>query len=239
MSRKGRKASVSYSPRHRDGEKLPRVEPQRHSSARGRQGCGGCASGRAATVARGRGPRWRASRGVGDRRRSAPAVARPRCCSRAHPLRRDGRGAGGDGAHGRGRRERDDRRNEAAFFHFTLAPYEDAVLTLTMLDGDADVYVLGPSYSRQTGPGRDRRAPSPLTRTTSGTTTTSTGTTRPGRVTSPRGRTRCCTSPAAMIRFGWAFDTSRTFRVGVGDGPMGRTSRGSRVVVSSSERRSR
>ena len=33
-------------------------------------------------------------------------------------------------------------KNEAAFFHFTLAPYEDAVLTLTMLDGDADVYVL-------------------------------------------------------------------------------------------------
>jgi hypothetical protein len=37
-------------------------------------------------------------------------------------------------------------KNEAAFFQFTLAPYEDAVLTLTMLDGDADVYVLGPSY---------------------------------------------------------------------------------------------
>ena len=42
-------------------------------------------------------------------------------------------------------------KNEAAFFHFTLAPYEDAVLTLTMLDGDADVYVLGPSYSRLSG----------------------------------------------------------------------------------------
>ena len=35
-------------------------------------------------------------------------------------------------------------KNEAAFFPRTLAPYEDAVLTLTMLDGDADVYVLGP-----------------------------------------------------------------------------------------------
>ena len=41
--------------------------------------------------------------------------------------------------------------NEAAFFNFTLAPYEDAVLTLTMLDGDADVYVLGPVFSRSSG----------------------------------------------------------------------------------------
>jgi hypothetical protein len=37
-------------------------------------------------------------------------------------------------------------KDEAAFFQFTLAPYEDAVLNLTMLDGDADVYVLGPSH---------------------------------------------------------------------------------------------
>ena len=42
-------------------------------------------------------------------------------------------------------------KNEAAFFEFTLAPYEDAVLTLTMLDGDADVYVLGPTYARFSG----------------------------------------------------------------------------------------
>lgn len=42
-------------------------------------------------------------------------------------------------------------KNEAAFFQFTLAPYEDALLTLTMLDGDADVYVLGPSYGRYSG----------------------------------------------------------------------------------------
>jgi hypothetical protein len=39
-------------------------------------------------------------------------------------------------------------KDEAAFFQFTLAPYEDAVLNLTMLDGDADVYVLGPRYAR-------------------------------------------------------------------------------------------
>lgn len=44
-------------------------------------------------------------------------------------------------------------KNEAAFFQFTLAPYEDAVLTLTMLDGDADVYVLGPFHSRLSGYG--------------------------------------------------------------------------------------
>ena len=52
-------------------------------------------------------------------------------------------------------------KDEAAFFQFTLAPYEDAVLTLTMLDGDADVYVLGPSHARYQGYGpgpQDARA---------------------------------------------------------------------------------
>ena len=47
-------------------------------------------------------------------------------------------------------------KDEAAFFQFTLAPYEDAVLNLTMLDGDADVYVLGPSHARYQGYGPGR-----------------------------------------------------------------------------------
>jgi hypothetical protein len=37
-------------------------------------------------------------------------------------------------------------KDQAVFFSFTLKPYEDAELTLTMYDGDADIYVLGPSY---------------------------------------------------------------------------------------------
>ena len=140
--------------RHRDGEKLPRVEHASvTSSARGRQGCGGCASGRAATVARGRvrdGARPGAS-GTADaphRGRSSAvllaALLSIHCAAMgAAPAETEltaGVAVNGTTA-----------KNEAAFFHFTLAPYEDAVLTLTMLDGDADVYVLGPSYSRQTG----------------------------------------------------------------------------------------
>ena len=95
----------------------------------------------------------RASRGVGDRRRSAPRSLVRGAARGALSIHCAAMGAApaeteltaGVAVNGT------TAKNEAAFFHFTLAPYEDAVLTLTMLDGDADVYVLGPRNSRQTG----------------------------------------------------------------------------------------
>lgn len=42
-------------------------------------------------------------------------------------------------------------KNQASFFEFTLGPYEDAEITLDVIDGDADVYVLGPMFARLSG----------------------------------------------------------------------------------------
>ena len=46
--------------------------------------------------------------------------------------------------------------DEAMYFDFVLPPATDAMLTLDVLDGDADLYVLGPTYPASTGflPGR-------------------------------------------------------------------------------------
>ena len=41
-------------------------------------------------------------------------------------------------------------RGEAKYFEFVLPAATDALVTVTMLDGDADLYVLGPNYHSRT-----------------------------------------------------------------------------------------